>query len=1502
MSLNISLDQFQSISDGKYNAGQVDVVVDKNGTATLKKVNAHVHFTSLNTATIDPAQTLEIKEAFVKALAPHVNEKAVARIREDLGLPTAEGGTVRLGHAYEPLTRQQVRVILDTYMPPEARKARAAEATSRVSIREKVNQENLAAQPIRVGDQELKLDKIGTDEIHADGFGLPDKVEGTTVPIRDHLAVEEVATGMRMAADSLLDVLRRPDGKRADLTTLVRQLNTLAAYAERAAALDSANPTHADVGARINATLASALDRLDNGSLATVYQGTISRELDGLKAEISRRMLSLSTLPSQVETCERLLEGISRLEARVVSEVSYRVGIEKTPQDQKAAVQPPVKRWCGDAAVPTAHDRAGEMTASNLEILTRRADNALLHSDAIADDLDGRLKSHGLTKTDTRKIGDMIRGAELTLNIHLGSIVGWHNGLAPALGDPHFALRNTFASKEAQNLPTDGSGYLVRRDEVEKYYFPEYSGRQIKGSERPLYAAFNTGRAYSGGIGSSGAYGSTVVVLKPHVKQQATYTLDDSFFAIKISTTPQSRQAFVAALARALEGKVAQETIDALSTPGTALFAAIDSFYAAQGGEQIYAERAERTVCTALANLLADKFNEGVEPFDRDHFHAIMIRETAVEGDPSSMTATFDNIEDLLAKGEDFKAVGFGVATLRRNDPDGKTAPFRLIGCDYIEAQLHGPIVLERDVEEIRISEPEIKAQAVSEYNALDEKPPEGPAKDKWISDRILLHKKEIADMAAKSKVKISFYDGTDPNGARAMENYLVDVRETRRHMMDANLRIAEEIVANEMPALCRRGFANLQEGCKAQLAHMFGENLAQLPDWMTDKIGTVARQKVLADIRNVHGGESTVDAASIRAFLAEKARNVLDDMGKVLASLNRNGVDNSALREDIFRQFVQSGWPVDKADAFVAARAAIDRVTYSPKTIVAAAMTTGFPASIRAELSALGVPEGLPLAGRGLENLTRSVVNFLSSKLSAGGKTNVDKLIAEARDQIVVPALAKRIALLLPLGNWEFKTDADRKAFTEWAVNSGKLKALEEVKGVYAASGKLADDLADALEGDGAPDMGRLMTIHRAFVDVVSHYGDLASRAGLEIGTDDLNALVFRPVNVAMSRLALRVGQEGMDKLGAALSSPEIRSLFAATTSALANASKLAGSADTTSVHVLQTFLLSMGDRLDEKYGQHCRFDVNQIAPFATVSPAMRQVLSGVAPELIGTMSAKAPYATPYRVMPAAANPAGLPTSLAGRKRFLRAALPVYHEHEKTFENGRNTHGRTHATRAFVLANVLGNILAERGVPVDMNALSLGIAGHDMGRQGPGEDKWERESGDLTTELGERLTGDAGGIEWCGAVKANIAGHAPELETQRTIEGYLLKAADSLDYSRVKPLDPDHFHFMEAAFSCGTVVVNPDPSLRAELMKEAAELTRLTDPYTLQSGKLDELKVKGVSDDKAWVEYTKLKDEVIAAEINQTDRLSDDQVIDFVEQTIRANPEKFPLLEKYYR
>ena len=44
-----------------------------------------------------------------------------------------------------------------------------------------------------------------------------------------------------------------------------------------------------------------------------------------------------------------------------------------------------------------------------------------------------------------------------------------------------------------------------------------------------------------------------------------------------------------------------------------------------------------------------------------------------------------------------------------------------------------------------------------------------------------------------------------------------------------------------------------------------------------------------------------------------------------------------------------------------------------------------------------------------------------------------------------------------------------------------------------------------------------------------------------------------------------------------------------------------------------------------------------------------------------------------------------------------------------------------------------MSNILISMGVKVDKNAVLLGIAGHDSGRQGGNKDRWEGRSADIT-------------------------------------------------------------------------------------------------------------------------------------------------------------------------
>ena len=110
--VNISLQEFQEIASGKYNAGEVKLA----GENRLGKMNNHVEtWWFSNREKIDHEEVLAIKQAFVKALSKNgVGEAEINRIRQELGLAPlgADDRGLRRRNVV-PLARQQIREILD---------------------------------------------------------------------------------------------------------------------------------------------------------------------------------------------------------------------------------------------------------------------------------------------------------------------------------------------------------------------------------------------------------------------------------------------------------------------------------------------------------------------------------------------------------------------------------------------------------------------------------------------------------------------------------------------------------------------------------------------------------------------------------------------------------------------------------------------------------------------------------------------------------------------------------------------------------------------------------------------------------------------------------------------------------------------------------------------------------------------------------------------------------------------------------------------------------------------------------------------------------------------------------------------------------------------------------------------------------------------------------------------------------------------------------------------
>ena len=118
--LNISLDQFQKMATGDYNAGEVALKSESK----LTKINNHVHRLSANTKSISHEEVLAIKNAFMKALSANgVDMAEINKIRKELGLAPDETAPKALaGRSLKPLSRQQIRDIIDRNAPSAGRR------------------------------------------------------------------------------------------------------------------------------------------------------------------------------------------------------------------------------------------------------------------------------------------------------------------------------------------------------------------------------------------------------------------------------------------------------------------------------------------------------------------------------------------------------------------------------------------------------------------------------------------------------------------------------------------------------------------------------------------------------------------------------------------------------------------------------------------------------------------------------------------------------------------------------------------------------------------------------------------------------------------------------------------------------------------------------------------------------------------------------------------------------------------------------------------------------------------------------------------------------------------------------------------------------------------------------------------------------------------------------------------------------------------------------------
>ena len=238
----------------------------------------------------------------------------------------------------------------------------------------------------------------------------------------------------------------------------------------------------------------------------------------------------------------------------------------------------------------------------------------------------------------------------------------------------------------------------------------------------------------------------------------------------------------------------------------------------------------------------------------------------------------------------------------------------------------------------------------------------------------------------------------------------------------------------------------------------------------------------------------------------------------------------------------------------------------------------------------------------------------------------------------------------------------------------------------------------------------------------------------------------------------------------------------------------------------------------------------------------------------------------------------------------------------------------------------MLANVFREKGAQIDSYALYTTTAFHDSGRQGNGTDVWEEQSAEKAVEhMKGRGIDDPDYLKF-GA--ASINSEAPKWH--KSLEGGILKSADSLDIIRVKGREgyrKDLLWFMFQDTRVGeNNYVKADPVLRDKLIDEVARFIEATEPKTPSEIELEKvtaefnavnqqllaLKPSNPEDrreaetlnerlDSLATQMGDLKKTAIEEHKAMNERLDSGELFAGIERELRDHPDEYPTLFAYY-
>ena len=532
----------------------------------------------------------------------------------------------------------------------------------------------------------IRIDEISSKDVHFAGFKKSTKIA-------------RGLEGLNVSANNVIDILSNRT-ENLNVESLLGSLKAHLVHFERLDKLGKIKQEHK--GNYLNSYVNSVYT-LSNNKLAAVYQTLTSAQMDFLQEAL---MEEGRTNPN-AKDARRIASMLFDIQGLVLKEISNRSSYEKMVNLEKkgelseedvTAIRKhkSLKGEFEDLGLPNNVVRKevrNDMTASNLLALTEISAKSANNREKNAEFEKKRLENRKIDNVTLKEMGDVIRNADLTMNIQTNYLISGPNSIFDHPNDP---MVNIFHLKNQGIIPK-GHGYNAEREKTENILFPEFEDHEVNANERPLYAAVN----YRNNItGAAPSYGNSVIVFKKDVAKRATYMLDDSFKNLPLKIDEKRKQNFLTLLTASEH--FPKQLKDAINNTDSLERKELESFL------NKFSDPNKKILNTEITannfTVIRSHFVEDNLPYDSTqmaYFRSLMIEAFGDKESTRNSMSTYENIESLLPQLGD--VAGNNLANAAMKKKNGQDPSMSLKGYQYIEVELHGPIIPTLDIEEIKI-------------------------------------------------------------------------------------------------------------------------------------------------------------------------------------------------------------------------------------------------------------------------------------------------------------------------------------------------------------------------------------------------------------------------------------------------------------------------------------------------------------------------------------------------------------------------------------------------------------------------------------------------------------------------------------------------------------------------------------------------------------------------------------------------------------------------------